>query len=332
MICLNFENVTEIYATSDMLQVIHLKEICHDYLVSQIHSSNVTEIWMHARHFSDTTLETFTSRFVLEHLNEVCQHSDILELVQFNDMSTLSLQCCSKEMNYVEMINNTNFEQLVLSIISHCSDSNNVVSTLLPVKEISLLDKNLELKNKSGSESALVAAGGYSNGLVRICESFSFNSLTWTEKTVLKLPKEGYCHWVRMVGVRMYAMTGYSPISVNTLVSMLSPPAVACLHTRELDTGWEYEFTAPYDCSNMKFCVMEGHVLYGCGIVLNDRSSSEDANSPMLLDWKWQVGNSQGARNKFQSFFPARVLPRPASYHWRTGCIVSKCCANISSL
>jgi len=263
-----------------MLQIMHLKGICHDYLVSKICSSNVIEIWRHARQFSDTTLEEFASNFILENLNEICQDLEFPEMAT-NEKSTHSFQHCNKEMKSIQLTNDTDIEQIILSIIQPCKDLAMSSSLLLEEKRNSF----------AGSETTLVTAGGYNNGLVRTCENFSSKSMTWTEATAWKLPEDGYCHWVGVVGVRLYAMIGSSPISVSTLVSILSPPAATHLHTRELVTSWEHEFTTPYDCSNMRFCVMSGNV-YGCGMIVNSNSSLANANFPMQV-CQYSTGNGQ---------------------------------------
>ena len=293
VICLNNQNIAEIYAITDMLQFQHLKDICHDYLVSQICPSNSIGIWKHAVQFNDYELKRFAWEYILTNLSEVIYQSEFLEV----DLDTLVFMltfnsACEQELVYAaasQWLNNGNSQGIVKKM---CLTVDEIMESVLhsasgidlPCKNYSYCENESSPENCSfvPPEASLVVVGGYNQGLVMNCERLSPESRTWEKVISWGLSGANHYQWIGVLGVRIYALRGDTPILINTMVSMLTPQAAKQLQTAVLDTGWEHEATLPHDCSNFKFCVMNDYI-FGCGITLEGTTSTEELCPPMKV-------------------------------------------------
>ena len=263
VICLNMKTIAEIWATSDMLQMLHLQKVCHDYLINQISPSNCIGIWKHARQFNDVQLEQLTYQYIITNMEEVSHYSEFLEI---------------------------GHEELLFCFSGNQADKDESSTSLLQTKDNSHADMAPSLSCMEGHiqpshipEPCLMVAGGYKRGLVTTCEKFCPESQTWKKMSTLSLVQSKHYHWIGSVGLRIYAMTGDSPLEIDAMESVLSPQVVKHLQTKSLGTGWEHESTIAHDCSNMSFCVLND-CIYGCGIFLqNALLSSDNVDSPMKI-------------------------------------------------
>lgn len=278
-IILNENMISEIYATADMLQFKHLKEICHDYLINQLCSSNCIGIWRHAKLYNNRQLQQFTWQYILIDFAEVKECSEFLEQNFVDLVSILSFVLKSNEVSATQIIRAISIWLIRNgSVKSRERKLHTLAEILKHLQSLKLgpmvwfsdvLSSDImcpHTHEKETYEKALVIVGGYNEGLVRTCERLCEDSLSWKNLTEWDLSGSNHYHWVGLIGVRIYAIAGSSPIKIDTVLSRLTVQAKKQLQSKVLGTDWEYEATAPHDCSNMRFCVMD-NCIYGCGVV-----------------------------------------------------------------
>ena len=235
---LDQDNVTQVYAAADMLQLEHLQNLCHDFLLNQLCALNCIGIWRYARSFSNSELEGSAWLYMMTHTKDVKESLEFLYLTEVKSMLPYS----------------------------NCHDLKGSELTSHHITQRSELECLHTLASAAGELPipSLVIVGGYNEGVESTCEKYCASTDSWEVIATYSLSSCKYFHWVGLIGLRLYAIAGNSLARINLVLSKLTDEAVKDLQSDALYTDWECEATLPHDCSNMKFCVMNDYI-YGCG-------------------------------------------------------------------
>ena len=251
--------ITDMYAASDMLQLVHLRDICHDYLLNQLSSSNCTGIWKYARIYHNMKLQNTAWLYMQMNFTEVKESQEFLEM-DWSDKGSLyssgNLDLSSEKIHAGTV---TNLEPGVRKTFGPLLEQVNI--------HYSIAGKS-HVRNQSPLRS-IVVVGGYNKGLVKTCEKYCVDECVW-KVTTWSLSKCNHFHWVGVIGLRMYAIAGDSLTKINLIISRFTELASQQLQSNALGTDWEHEITLPHDCSNMKFCILDD-CIYGCGEITDTK-------------------------------------------------------------
>ena len=284
-ITLSRANVTDVFITADMLRLEGLQDMCQDYLLSQLCSSNCIGMWRFGRSFHSKILEEFSLHYMVTHLTEVMEGQEYLELESCGALS-------SRDLDPIETSTFVGKQEQIhrLLSVSHVGH--------LPEPSYTITWHHHDIPPSSRS---LVAVGGYSNGLTeRMCEVYDGDSSSW-QSAGWSLPHScKHIHWVGVIGVKLYVIAGNSLANINLILTRLTDEAAVRLQTDTLSRGWEEEIILPHDVSNMKFCVLH-ECIYGCGLI-TDTTSGICRYSPSTGQWEL-VTNIASNPKVFLEFF-----------------------------
>lgn len=241
------DNITNVYAAADMLQLKNLQNLCQDYLLGQLCNSNCIGIWKYARIYSNIELEEVAWLYLVSHFTEVRLSQEFLNLSSDDARLILSsgqLEVCSEN--------------------ESGPSGRGCTQSLRDIKPHLTFNAIADLKSVVPSPlDSLVVAGGYNKGPEKTCEAYCESVDSW-KVTDWNLSSCKHFHWVGVIGLRIYAIAGNGLTKINLVMSRFTDLAARQLKTDAQSTDWEYEATLPHDCSYMKFCVMD-ECIYGCG-------------------------------------------------------------------
>lgn len=298
-------NITNIYAAADMLRLEGLRDLCQDYLLNQLCSSNCIGIWRYANSFHDRKLEESVWLYLTTHFTEVMEGHEYQELDQTTTLSSEHL--------YLNTIKNarTATSRLLCHDTGDGGEDSEIRRVLSHIRDLgakSTTERGVNNKPAGTKLSpsyiqplrSLITVGGYNNGLERTCEVFDRNNHSW-QLADWGLPSCcEHIHWMGVIGVRLYVIAGTGLTKINLIMSRLTNEAAKQLQTNALSTDWEEEATLPHDCSNMKFCVMHEYI-YGCGEI-TDTTYGIRRYNPCNGHWEF-VTNVLSDSKVFLQFF-----------------------------
>lgn len=298
---LDQENVTNVYTAADMLQLEHLQNLCHDFLLNQLCASNCIGIWRYARSFSNSKLEGSAWLYAMTHIKDVKESLEFLYLTEAKPV----LPCCDRH----------DSKRSELQEFTHHVTQRRKGSESLAVEYPHTLA--IAAGEPIATIPSLVIVGGYNKGVESTCEKYCTSTDSWEVITTYSLSSCKYFHWVGVIGLRLYAIAGNGLARINLVMSKLTDEAVKDLQTDALCTDWECEATLPHDCSNMKFCIMNDYI-YGCGEI-TDATYAICRYNPSDGTWEHITQFISKPRVFFQFFSNDHKLHLIGGVHTSTG-------------
>ncbi len=302
------ENVTEVFPASDLFQLSELRNICCDYFLNQLCSSNCLGIWRYARSFCSASLEATAWCYLAKNFADVVACSE-----EFRSLSRDEL-CTILSANNLDIDTEMDAHGAVLTWLLHNLEerkqhlaellsyvrlpllSARSLSSLAASSQLLLVDRSskdalIQARNaqrlrstKSRLQKAhafkqqsltprksskqLAVVGGYCAGFVRQCETLNEESDSWNEID-LSMSSCKEFHWIGVIGMRLYALGGDSVSSINQVLSKFTANAASLLQSNVLTTDWEHEATLPYDCSGSQVCTLD-ECIYTLGEAILD--------------------------------------------------------------
>lgn len=289
-------NITDIYAAADMLGLGGLRDLCQDYLLNQLCSSNCIGIWRYANSFHDRRLEESAWRYLTTHFTEVMEGQEYQELDPTNTHLIISSELDTVRDARIAVSGRLCHDtqeggEGMRRLLSHIRQSD-----FLPTERLHNSNSYQPLSHLR----SLVTVGGYNNGLERTCEVYDAINHSW-QLADWGLPSCcKHVHWVGVIGVRLYVIAGSGLTKINLIMSRLTNEAAEQLQTDALSTDWEEEAILPHDCSDMKFCVMH-ECIYGCGKI-TDTTYSVSRYNPGNGQWEFVADVVSDSKVFFQFF------------------------------
>ena len=298
------ENITDVFPAAELFQLIELENVCCDYFVNQLCTSNCLGIWRYACNHSNQKLEKSTWFYIASNFMELITCEEFQHLTQeelcmilssddldiSNEMDAyiaatvwLSHNVSVRRKYTMEVLSCVRFPLLSASFLSSLSGS----STDKSHKAILAQARNAQRLRRTKSRQQKIAAfkkrsltprktdrvmaiaGGYAGDFVKSCEIYDPKSRSWREHD-LELPACKHFHWIGVIGMRLYALSGDSISNINTVISRFTSSAARLLSSTAFSTEWECEATLPHDCSGMQICIMNECIYASGETTLND--------------------------------------------------------------
>ena len=302
-IILNESNITEIFPATELFQLSTLEDVCIDFFINQLCASNCLGIWKYGRNYCSLKLERSAWICVVNNFvdvvgneefqslskEELCAilSSDDLDIYSEMDvyraaMIWLQSDLPRRKQAIKDILVHVRFPVLPgESLSSLLSSHKELASTNTSICELLIQAKNAQrlrstrsrqkkisaFKKESltprRSRKAIMVVGGYSGEFVSKCEIYDEKVESWQE-CEFELSSCKHFHWVGVIGMRLYALTGSSIANINQVTSKFTSSAAKLLQSSALSTEWESERTLPHDCSGMQVCLMN-ECIFTCG-------------------------------------------------------------------
>lgn len=307
-ISLTDENITEIFPASHLLQVQELREVCCDYFLNQLCSSNCLGIWKYARSYSSARVEDSAWCYITRNFADIVTTSDELkslskeELVMILASDDLDIETEAdahaavlswlfhdleeRRQHLADVLSHVRLPLLSSQSLSSLASSSQLLAVDRSCKEALVQARNAQrlrstksrqkkvpaFKEQSltprKSSKKLVVAGGYCAGFVKRCETLNDDSGSWSEID-LPLLSSKELFWVGVIGTRLYALGGDAVMNINQVLSKFTSKAASRLCSGAFTTDWEVEATLLYDCSGSQVCILN-ECIYTLGEVTLD--------------------------------------------------------------